>query len=118
MAPAPETKTVTTEELNDGLNMGSSLQVVNVLGLEFAQLGMIRYSRRIPFAELERRFGELDKGRSVITYCSGPASNACARAADFLTEKGYKASAYRGGLQEWSAAGLPMDRPSPTTDRL
>jgi rhodanese-related sulfurtransferase len=109
MAPNPETKTVTTTELNDGMNMGSSLQVVNVLGAEFAKLGMIRYSRRIPFDELERRFGELDKGRSVVTYCSGTASNACRRAADFLTEKGYKVSAYPGGLAEWRTAGLPMD---------
>jgi rhodanese-related sulfurtransferase len=111
MAQTPETKTVTTAELNDGLNMGSSLQVVNVAGSESAKLGMIRYSRRIPFDELERRFKELDKGRTIVTYCSGPGSNLCRRAADLLTEKGFKASAYPGGLAEWSAAGLPMDMP-------
>ena len=111
MAQIPETKTVTTTELNDGLNMGSSLQVVNVLGPEFAALGMIRYSRRIPFDELARRCAEIDKGRSVVTYCSGPDSRACLRAADFLTEKGYKASAYPGGLTAWRAAGLPTDLP-------
>ena len=95
--------------LNDGLNMGSSLQVVNVLGLQFAALGMIRYSRRIPFEEFERRYKELDKGRGVVTYCSDAASDACLRAANFLAEKGYKVSAYPGGLSEWRAAGLPME---------
>ena len=112
MAQAPETKTVTTAELNDGLNMGSSLQVVNVLGLEFSALGMIRYSRRIPLDQLDSRCKELDKGRSVVTYCSGLDSRASRRAADILTEKGYKASAYVGGLTEWRAAGLPMDAPA------
>ena len=112
MSLTPEAKTVTTEELNDGMNMGSSLQVVNVLGGEFAALGMIRYSRRIPFSEFERRYVELDKGRSVVTYCSGAPSRACRNAADFLLEKGYKVSSYPGGLSEWRAAGLPMDLPA------
>lgn len=111
--PTPDAKTVSTEELNDGLNMGSSLQVVNVLGREFSSLGMIRYSRRIPFSEFERRFAELDKGRSVVTYCSGEPSRACLLAAGFLAEKGYKVSAYPGGLAAWRAAGLPMDLPAP-----
>jgi rhodanese-related sulfurtransferase len=113
MASTPETKTVTTAELNDGLNMGSSLQVVNVLGLDCAALGMIRYSRRIPFAEFERRFTEIDKSRGVVTYCSGGDSRICLRAADFLAGKGYKVSAYPGGLAEWRAAGLPMDALAP-----
>jgi rhodanese-related sulfurtransferase len=112
MTQSSETKTVTTDELNDGLNMGSSLQVVNVLGPEFAALGMIRYSRRIPFAEFERRYHELDKGRTVVTYCSGAPSRACLLAAEFLLEKGYKASAYPGGLAEWRASSLPMDMPA------
>jgi rhodanese-related sulfurtransferase len=112
MAPISETKTVTTAELDDGLNQGSSLQVINVLGAEHAALGMIKYSRRIPFSEFERRYKELDKNRSVVTYCSGAGSLACRTAADFLTDKGYKASAYLGGLAEWRAAGLPMDEPA------
>ena len=112
MSLTPDAKTVTTEELNDAMNMGSSLQVVNVLGAEFVKLGMIRYSRRIPFAEFERRYHELDKGRSVVTYCSGGDSRACRAAADFLLDKGYKVSAYPGGLADWRAAGLPMDLPA------
>lgn len=112
MAAPQETRVVTTEELNDGLNMGSSLQVVNVLGPKFASLGMIRYSRRIPLEELARRCGEIDKGREVVTYCSDSASRACLLAAELLKEQGYKVSVYRGGLAEWSAAGLPMDMPA------
>jgi rhodanese-related sulfurtransferase len=112
MAQTPDAKSVTTAELNDGLNMGSSLQVVNVLGSQFAALGMIRYSRRIPLDELERRFKELDKGRSVVVYGAGPGSSDCRRAAELLTEKGFKVSAYPGGLEEWRAAGLPMDMPA------
>jgi len=113
MAQAPETRTVTTAELDDGLNQGSSLQVVNVLGPEFAGLGMIKYSRRIPFYELAGRLKELDKNRSVVTYCSGADSRACVDAANLLTEKGFKASAYRGGLAEWTKAGLPLEVPAP-----
>jgi rhodanese-related sulfurtransferase len=110
MAQNPETKTVTTAELDDGLNQGSSLQVVNVLGAEHASLGMIRYSRRIPFRDLSSRYKELDKNRSVVTYCSGVESVLCRDAANYLTEKGFKASAYTGGLTEWRAAGLPMEK--------
>jgi rhodanese-related sulfurtransferase len=112
MAPNPQTKTVTTAELEEGMNLGSSLQVINVLGVQHLALGMIRYSRRIPFDEFERRYKELDKNREIVVYCSGPGSRACRSAADFLTDKGYRASAYPGGLQEWLAAGLPMEKPS------
>jgi rhodanese-related sulfurtransferase len=111
MSQNPQTSTVTTEELDDGLNQGSSLQVVNVLGPEHAALGMIRYSRRIPFFELSSRCKELDKNRSVVTYCSGAPSRICRDAANLLVEKGFKASAYEGGLEAWSKAGLPMDMP-------
>ena len=100
---------VTKDELRERLERGDDLQVVNVLEPSKHALGLIRGSLTIPYAELPRRWSELDKSREVVTYCSDPASDRARMAAEWLGRRGFRASRYDGGIREWAAAGLPLE---------
>ena len=51
-----------------------------------------------------------DKGARIIVYCSNPRCPMSQQAAQMLVFLGYKdVSSYKGGLEEWSMNGLPMD---------
>lgn len=75
---------------------------------EFA-LGHLPGALNIPFAELERRLGELAKGREVIAYCRGPWCVLSFEAVAALRAKGYRVRRLEDGYPEWKAAGLPVE---------
>ena len=105
-----QAQTITKDELKQHL---SSVQVVNVLDPKHYGEGMIQGSKKIPLAELERRLGELDKTRPVVTYCYSPECDASSKAAVLLAGKGFTVRAYEGGITEWKAAGLPTEPAAP-----
>lgn len=52
-----------------------------------------------------------DKQMEVITYCAGPTCHASSDAARELTALGYtNVRHYAGGKQDWTTAGLPVER--------
>jgi rhodanese-related sulfurtransferase len=52
-----------------------------------------------------------DKHTEVVTYCAGPTCKASADAAHELAALGYTSVwHYGGGKQEWTSAGLPVER--------
>jgi rhodanese-related sulfurtransferase len=55
---------------------------------------------------VEKRYG---KNKFFITYCAGLTCNAGPKAAKALTEKGFKADDYPGGMKEWSEADFPTE---------
>lgn len=63
----------------------------------------------IPIGEIQRRFDELDATRRIIVVCQ--VGQRSALVADFLSAQGYDAHNLEGGLQEWSARGLPLVAP-------
>ena len=75
---------------------------------EFA-LGHLPGALNIPFAELERRLGELPKGREVIAYCRGPWCVLSFEAVAALRTRGYRVRRLEDGYPEWKAAGLPVE---------
>lgn len=75
---------------------------------EFA-LGHLPGALNIPFAELERRLGELSKGREVIAYCRGPYCVLSFEAVAALRARGYRVRRLEDGYPEWKAAGLPIE---------
>ncbi|HVE11801.1 MAG TPA: rhodanese-like domain-containing protein, partial [Elusimicrobiota bacterium] len=83
--------------------------ILNVLAPESYKLGFIKGSKRIPLAELEERVGELDKSKEVVTYCANAGCDASRKAAELLAGEGFKVSAYEGGIEEWTKAGLPTE---------
>ena len=75
---------------------------------EFA-LGHLPGALNIPLAELERRLGELPKGREVIAYCRGPYCVLSFEAVATLRAHGYRVRRLEDGYPEWKAAGLPVE---------
>jgi len=108
-----EIKTITKDELNNKMKSGTHFQLVNVLDPKDYSLGMIQGSRKIPLAELEKRFTELDKNTDVVTYCASSECHASRKAAELLASKGFKVFAYEGGVKEWTAANLPVEGKQP-----
>ena len=72
-------------------------------------LGHLPGALNIPFAELERRLGELPKGREVIAYCRGPYCVLSFEAVAALRSRGYRVRRLEDGYPEWKAAGLPVE---------
>jgi len=107
----PDVPTVSRDELQDRLRKGD-VQLVNVLEPEHFHLGMIHGSIRIPASELEERRHELDQFKPVVTYCAGPKCPASSKGAEILLRHGFNVRAYEGGIEDWKAAGLPMESQS------
>ena len=108
-APKADVKLMTKEELNKKILGNDSVQVVNVLDPQYYNLGLIKGSKRIPLDKLDSRMNELDKSKEVVTYCASSECNASKKAAALLAGKGFRVSAYEGGIKEWKEAGLPTD---------
>lgn len=100
--------TISREELYNKLR-SSNIQIVNVLGHDHDDLGMIAGSTRIPLDEIEQRLNEFDRTKEIVVYCAGPSCPASREAAEKLAQRGYDVKAYEGGIEEWKSAGLPMD---------
>lgn len=114
MSNTLEVKVVTKDALNEKMTKGEPIQVLNVLDPQYYTLGVIKGSLKIPLAELEKRSGELDKAKEIVTYCADASCTASRKAAELLAGKGFQVSAYEGGIKEWSAAHLPVENaPTP-----
>jgi rhodanese-related sulfurtransferase len=69
--------------------------------------GHLEGSVHIPIGQIQRRFEELDRDRPIIVVCQ--VGQRSALVANFLSTQGFDAHNLEGGLQEWAAAGLPLD---------
>ncbi|HAV65465.1 MAG TPA: hypothetical protein DCY13_24215 [Verrucomicrobiales bacterium] len=75
---------------------------------EFAGL-RIAGARLLPLDELERRAGELDRGRPVVCVCR--TGNRSSRAVERLRTLGFRDVEHlEGGLIAWEKAGLPVEK--------
>lgn len=106
---AEQVKLITKEQLNKKMQANESVQIVNVLDPQYYNLGFIKGSKRIPLDQLDGRLGELDKLKEVVTYCASSECHASKNAAKLLAGKGFRVSAYEGGIKEWKVAGLPTE---------
>lgn len=88
--------------------------VLNVLPEgDFAKLH-IKGSENLPLGQNNEEFikaveAKYGKDKFFITYCADLTCNAGPNAAKALKEKGFKATEYAGGTQEWSQAGFPTE---------
>ena len=104
-----EVKVISKDALNATMKAGKPFQLLNVLDSQYYNLGIIKGSLKIPLAELEKRSAELDKFKDIVTYCADASCSASRKAAELLAAKGFKVSAYEGGIKEWVAAQLPVE---------
>lgn len=76
-------------------------------GDEFAA-GHIPYAKSLPLAELKAKLKQLPKDKEIVAYCRGPHCLFAVEAVRLLKRHGFKASRLDDGVQEWKAAGFPV----------
>lgn len=95
-------KEITTTELQQLLEQGQQLNLVDVRELDEVAQGMIPDAVHIPLGEVPERLDELDKAKPYILICrSGGRSG---RASVFLDAEGYDVTNMVGGMLEWAGA--------------
>ncbi|WP_114238802.1 VTT domain-containing protein [Dyella sp. C9] len=104
---------ITVQELNDAMNQGRTLAIVDVRSDAVRTLD----TRVIPGALLadvnsvDRITGEVPVDAEVVIYCSCPNEYSAALVAKALMSLGYKrVRPLLGGLDAWDAAGFPLNR--------
>jgi len=92
-------KTITTEELQNRVEAGEQLNIIDVREADEVAAGMIPGAKHIPLGEVESRTGELNKDKPYYVVCrSGGRSG---KASAFLTQQGIDATNVEGGMLSW-----------------
>jgi len=109
---------VTASELSEQIKSGQPPIIVNVLSAESYTSGRIKGSVNIPLGEVETLAPKVipDKTAEIVVYCGGYKCGASIAAGTALKNLGYTNVAdYKGGIQEWTKQGLPVEGASATT---
>lgn len=65
---------------------------------------------RVPTDDVQSHLNEIDRGSTIITYCTCPNEESSNRVAQVLNEKGYpRVFALRGGFDAWVASEYPVE---------
>jgi rhodanese-related sulfurtransferase len=109
-APAP-VATLSRDDLNALLASDTRPTVVDVLPPEAYNKAHIQGAINIPLESLESLAGNLDKNAAIVTTCAGFKCPASTRAAEKLKALGFlDVRDYKGGIQDWTEAGLPVEK--------
>lgn len=73
------------------------------------------FARSLPLSELRARIDELPRDQTVVAYCRGPFCMMSDQAVELLRAHGFVAEKLRDGINEWRAAGLSLEIPSPVS---
>ena len=107
-------RTVSATELQSRLEQPRDrLHFWNALTDDYFAGEMIPGSRRVPVDTVGREVVQagIAKDAEIIVYCSGPACPQSHAAAEKLAKLGFtNVTLFKGGLEEWKAAGLPIER--------
>ncbi len=76
------------------------------------EAGHLPEARSIPQSELDARLDELPEDQTIVAYCRGPYCVAAIKGVRALQEAGLDAHRMPGGVAEWRADGLPLQRES------
>lgn len=71
----------------------------------------------VPLGELEQRLSNLDPEQEFVAYCRGPWCVLSFEAVAALRVRGFKVRRLEDGLPEWRAAGLAVERGTPSAFR-
>ena len=88
---------------------GDDIQLIDVRQPEEHEAGRIAGDRFIELSELAAAADTIDRDRPVVFYCRTGSRSAMATEA--FRGAGFDAHNMLGGLQDWAAAGLPLDPP-------
>jgi len=107
----PRGRQATPLQATQMINRGKSTAVIDVRSADEFAAGHLRDAKNMPLADLATRIGELDKNKvkTVILVCqSGARADKAARQ---LKSAGFEdIYTLEGGVNAWSAAGLPLSK--------
>jgi rhodanese-related sulfurtransferase len=87
--------------------------ILDVRGTVEYELGHIKGARLMPLGEIARRASELPREKLIVTYCACKHEGLSGHAVQELQKQGIEnTSALVGGLDAWTAAGLPTESTS------
>ncbi|MCZ0754935.1 rhodanese-like domain-containing protein [Anoxybacillus sp. J5B_2022] len=92
-------KEITAKEVEQLLQNGNSLNIIDVREVEEVAAGKIPGAVNIPLGLLEFRMNELEKDQEYIIVCRSGARSA--RATQFLESYGYNVTNMTGGMLAW-----------------
>ncbi|MFX3674016.1 MAG: rhodanese-like domain-containing protein [Paenisporosarcina sp.] len=92
-------KTITPEEVQEKIEAGEQLELIDVRESDEVATGMIAGAQHIPLGLIEFKHQELDKTKEYIMICrsGGRSGKAC----QFLEEQGFDVTNMSGGMLEW-----------------
>jgi rhodanese-related sulfurtransferase len=83
--------------------------ILDVRDADWYEKEHIPGAKNVPLNELAKHIASLPKDKTLVTYCWSLTCWAAPRAALQLAEKGFKVQEMVGGIQEWKAAGFPVE---------
>ena len=92
-------KTMTTTEVQQAMESGAALKLIDVREVEEVEAGHIPGIINIPLSILELRMPELDKNEKYIVVCRS--GNRSGMATQLLESHGFDATNMVGGMLEW-----------------
>ncbi|UFJ40907.1 rhodanese-like domain-containing protein [Brevibacillus humidisoli] len=95
-----EVKEITPEELQERINRGDKLQIIDVREPHEWEEGHIPQATLIPLATLPVRLEELDKETPIVMVCRSGARSWNATA--YVQQFGYQAENMAGGMLAWN----------------
>jgi rhodanese-related sulfurtransferase len=95
-------KEITTTELQERLEKGEQLNLVDVRESDEVASGMIPGAIHIPLGDVPVRMNELDSTTPYILICRS--SGRSGRAQEFLADEGYDVTTMVGGMLELEGA--------------
>jgi rhodanese-related sulfurtransferase len=111
-------KQITRQQLEERLASGRMPVLVEALPEKYYRDWHLPGARHMPHDQV-RTLAESelpDRGAEIVVYCASPTCQNSHIAARHLEQMGYaNVSIYAGGKQDWSEAGLPVERSAPAT---
>lgn len=77
---------------------------------EFYREEHIPDAMNIPTDEVDARWTEVPKGKTVVCYCWSVTCTLAPRAALKLAQKGFNVKELVGGIEEWKDSGFPTEK--------
>ena len=105
--PFVRTEQLSVHELNQQIQEGAALQVVDVRRQAEWAKGHIPGAKQIYVAELLERAGELDPAVPVVTYCG--TGYRASIASSLLEKEGFEVKNIPGSMSAWRQAGFPEE---------
>jgi rhodanese-related sulfurtransferase len=104
-------RTISIDELQQKFKTNESFALVDARSREDYDKSHLPGALSVPVEDVRDYAGRLDKNEEIITYCGGFQCPASTMAAKEFMSLGFKdVLDYKGGIQEWSEKGYPVER--------